>query len=149
MNKIFIYYSLSGNGDEVANYLKGKNVDIRKVETKGPLPKNMALRILTGGFKAGIGYKDKLADFNPNISEYDKVIIGSPIWNDRLSSPINTVLDEIDLVGKKVVFILYGGSGKAKKATQKINRKYPDAKIFYLKEPKKNKATFKEYLKNL
>ncbi len=149
MKKIFIYYSLSGNGDEVANYLKDKNIDIRKVETKEKLPNNMMLRILTGGFKAGIGYKDKLSDFNPNISKYDEVIIGSPIWNDHLSCPINTVLDKIDLVGKKIAFILYSGSGKSKKAIQKINNEYPDTKIIQIKEPQKNKATFKEYLKDL
>ncbi len=149
MKKIFIYYSLSGNGDEVANYLKDKNIDIRKVETKEKLPNNMILRILTGGFKAGIGYKDKLSDFNPNISKYDEIIIGSPIWNDHLSCPINAVLDKIDLVGKKTTFILYSGSGKSKKAIQKINNEYPHTKIIQIKEPKKNQATFKEYLKDL
>ena len=149
MKKIFIYYSLTGNGDEVANYLKDKQIDIRKVLTKEPLPKNMILSILTGGFKAGINYKDKLDNFNPNISEYDEVIIGSPIWNDRLACPINTVLDEIDLVGKKITFILYSGSGKAKKATEKINEKVKNARIIYLKEPKKDKTTLKEYLKDI
>ena len=34
MNKIFIYYSLSGNGDSVANYLMNKGIDIRKVLLK-------------------------------------------------------------------------------------------------------------------
>ena len=149
MKKIFIYYSLTGNGDEVANYLKDKHYMVRKVTTEKPLPNNMILRILSGGFLAGISHKDKLVDFNPNISEYDEVIIGSPIWNDCLSCPINTVLDEIDLIGKKTTFILYSGSGKAKKATQKINCQYPDAKIIHIKEPQKNKATFKEYLKNI
>jgi len=149
MKKIFIYYSLSGNGDEVAAYLKNKNIDIRKVETNKPLPNNVVLRILSGGFLAGINHKDKLDNFNSNISEYDEVIIGSPIWNDRLSCPINTVLDEIDLVGKKTIFILYSGNGYAKKAQEKINSEYPNAKIIHIKEPKKYKATLKEYLKDL
>ena len=149
MKKIFIYYSLTGNGDEVAKYLKDKRIDIRKVETKEPLPKSMFLSILTGGFKAGIGYKDKLLDFNPNISNYDEVIIGSPLWNDRLSCPINTVLDEIDFVGKKVTFILYSGSGKTKKAQEKIKAKCENAQIILLKEPKKHKTLLKEYLKDI
>lgn len=149
MKKIFIYYSLSGNGDKVANYLKDKDIDIRKVETKEILPSNTILRILAGGFLAGINHKDKLVDFDSNISKYDEVIIGSPIWNDHLSCPINTVLDEIDLVGKKTVFILYSGNGYTKKAQEKIKNKYPDGEIIHLKEPKKYKATLKEYLKNL
>ena len=46
MKKIFIYYSLTGNGDEVANYFKHKKYDVRKVITSEELPKNNILRIL-------------------------------------------------------------------------------------------------------
>ena len=63
MKKLFIYYSLTGNGDMVANYLKDNGYDIRKVLTDEPLPDNYILRILTGGYKAMIKYKDKLIDF--------------------------------------------------------------------------------------
>lgn len=34
MKKLFIYYSLTGNGDNVANYLKENGWEIRKVEPK-------------------------------------------------------------------------------------------------------------------
>lgn len=140
MKKIFIYYSLSGNGDTIANYLSKKEIDIRKVEVinKDKLSNNMFLRIMTGGFKALIGYKDRLVNFNNNIDEYDEIIMGSPIWNSRLSSPINSVLDKLNLKGKKVIFILYSGSGKSIKATEKISKEYPNAKIIDIREPLKN-----------
>ena len=89
-----------------------------------------------------IKYEDKLIDFNNNIKEYDEIIIGTPIWNSRLSSPINTVLKTIDFKDKKVSFILYSGSGKS---TEIINKKYPNAKIIDLKEPKKNKEELKNF----
>lgn len=138
MKKIFIYYSLSGNGDAVAKYLKDKNTDIRKVETTKPLPNNMVLRIMAGGFLAGINHKDKLINFDNNISNYDEIIIGSPIWNGRLSCPINTALDLLNLKDKKLVFILYSGSGEASKTDKKLKKIYPSANIIHLKEPKKN-----------
>ena len=138
MKKIFIYYSLTGNGDMVANFLSKKNIDIRKVETLEPLPKNYILSIITGGFKASINYKDKLNNFNDDISNYDEIIIGSPIWNSRLSTPINSVLKKLDLSNKKITFILYSGSGKSPKATQKINNLNKNAKIIDIKEPKNN-----------
>ncbi len=137
MKKIFIYYSLTGNGDIVADYLKDKGYDIRKVETKEELPKNNILRILAGGYKAMISYKDKLIDFDNNIDDYDEVIIGSPIWNSRLSSPINSLLDKIDLTGKNITFVLYSGSGKDNKATEELKSKY-HCEIINLKEPKSN-----------
>lgn len=150
MKKIFIYYSLTGNGDLVAQELKNKGWDIRKVETSEPLPKNYILSILVGGYKAMINYEDKLIDFDKNIAEYDEVMIGSPIWNARLSSPINTVLKELDLTNKKISFLLYSGSGKSPKATEFIISKYTEVKIMDLKEPKKNKEELKrlEYIEN-
>ena len=148
MKKLFIYYSLSGNGDTVANILKEKSIDTYKVITKKPLPKNMTLRILTGGFLAGINHKDELVDFKPNITKYDEIIIGSPIWNGRLSCPINTVLDELDLTNKKIMFILYSGSGEAPKTVNMLNNKYRDIRIINIKEPNKNKE-IKNILKDI
>ena len=139
MKKVFIYYSLTGNGDEIAKILENKKYDIRKVETNEILPKNFILRILTGGYKAMIKYEDKLMDFDSDIEDYDEIIIGTPIWNNRLSSPINSVLKELKLNNKKITFILYSGSGKSKKTTELINKIYPDSKIINLKEPIKNK----------
>ena len=143
MKKIFIYYSLSGNGDLVAEYLSKKDIDIRKVNTSETLSKNMVLRIITGGFKAMINYKDKLVGFDNDIASYNEIIIGSPIWNSRLSSPINSVLDKINLSNKKITFILYSGSGKTIKAHELINKKFK-AKIIDLKEPLRNKEELKK-----
>jgi flavorubredoxin len=139
MKKLFIYYSLSGNGKLVSQYLSKKNIDIREVITSEPLSNNYFLSIMIGGFKALIKYKDKLINFDNDISKYDEIIIGSPIWNSRLSSPINTVLDKINLKNKKITFILYSGSGKSPKATKLLNQKYQDVKIIDIKEPIKNK----------
>ena len=144
MKKIFIYYSLSGNGDKVASYLKDKGYDIRKVVTNEPLPKNYFLSILSGGFKALIGYKDNLKRFNSDISDYDKVVIGSPVWNNRLSCPINSVLDKINVDNKDISFVLYSGSGKSKSASKFIIERYGEVKIINLMEPKKNSEELKK-----
>ena len=136
MSKLFIYYSHSGNGDKVAEYLSARGVQTRKIERKKKLPKNMFGLMMTGGFLAGIKYKDKVLDYDKNIASYDEIIIGSPIWNGRIACPINTVLSELDLSGKKVVFIFYSGSGEAFKAVMRIHKEYPDAIFYILKEPK-------------
>lgn len=148
MKKVFIYYSLSGNGDAVANLLQEKNFDIRKVSAKDKMPKSFAGRIMTGGFLASINYKAKLIDFNNDISEYEEVIIGSPIWNARLSCPINSVLDKLDLGNKKLTFIFYSGSGTSPKATKKIQKLYPQANIVNIKEPKNNLEELERIISN-
>ena len=135
--KLFIYYSLSGNGDVLKDKFAEMGYDVRKVNAKS-LKKNNFWNIFKGGFLAGIGAKSKLIDYNNDVSNYDEIIIGSPIWNGKFSCPINTVLAKTNLDNKNLKFVLYSGSGEAKKALKKINKKYPNAKVIVLKEPKKH-----------
>ena len=137
MIKVFIYYSYTGNGNIVADKIKEKNIDLRPITPKKPLPKSFLGGMLTGGFLAGIKAKTPLLDFDSDISAYDEIIIGSPIWNARVASPINTVLDTLKGTDKKISFIFYAGSGTGKKAAKRINKEFPDAKVLFLQEPKK------------
>lgn len=101
------------------------------------MPKSFFGIIMVGGFLAGINAKTKLKDFNLDISDYDEIIIGSPVWNARISSPINTVLSRLNFEGEILSFILYSGSGTAKVAVKKIKKLYKDSSINILKETKK------------
>ena len=136
--KLFIYYSNSGNGDIIASKMKDLGYDIRKVLTNYKLSKNLFLACIKGGFHAAIGKCVKLNNYNNDVSNYDEICIGSPIWNGRLSCPINTVLKNTNLEKKLLTFILYSGSGEAKKAYLKLLKNYPNVKIIILKQPKTN-----------
>ena len=144
MNKLLIYYSLSGNGDAIAAALQQQGFALRKVSPKKKMPKAFFLQILAGGFGAGIGKKEPLEAYDPNVAAFDEIAIGSPVWNGRLSCPINTVLAETDLKGKKLTFLLFSGSGAAPKAEQQIRSRFPDAAIVHLKEPKANPQEFEK-----
>ena len=144
MKRLFIYYSHTGSGDVVASTLKEYKIDIIKIEPKKELTSNFTLSMFIGGFKGLTEHKDKLKDYDKNIDRYDEVIIGSPIWFDRISSPINRVLSDIDFKDKKVSFILYSGSGEANTATKRLNILFNNPNITILKEPKKNKDELKK-----
>ena len=137
MKKLFIYYSLTGNGDLVAEFLKSNNFDIRKVTEKKKMPKKFFWMVLSGGFRASIGVKAKLVNYDNDISSYDEVVIGSPIWNGRFPPVIKSVLLETELKDKKVSFVFYSGSGEGKKAEEKVKKEFPTANIVFLKDPKK------------
>ena len=145
MKKLFVYHSYTGNGEIVASVMKEHGFELRKVQEKKKMPKSFFWGMMVGGFRATAGKKGKLIDYNNDISEFDEIIIGSPIWNARLTPTTNGVLANTDFTNKKVTFILYSGSGTAKKATKKINKLFPNANIIYLKEPKK----YPEELKKL
>lgn len=143
MKKIFIYYSMTGNGDIVSDIFKNKGYDIRKVISKVKYPKSKFFLMMYGGSRIVFNKKDKLVDFNSDISNYDEIVIGSPIWMDSISSPINSVLDKIDLTNKKVSFVLWSAGGEARRAVERIRKEYND-NILILKEPKKNKDELKK-----
>lgn len=136
MKKLFIYFSLTGNGDLISGKLKDE-YEIRKIEMKRRFPKSFFFRVLKGGFLASIKAKTKLKDFDENIEDFEEVVIGSPIWNARFSSPVNTLLSKLNLENKKVSFVLYSGSGEGPKAIELIKKNYKYDKIIVLKEPLK------------
>ena len=144
MSKLFIYYSFSGNGDVVSESLKNKGFEIRKVESKLKLSKNMFLQMMKGGFLSGIGAKPQLIDYDNSVDGYDEIYIGSPIWNGRLACPINTVLRDTYLKEKSVTFVLYSGSGTAKHADKKINKLFSNSKVIHLQQPKDKKEELKK-----
>ena len=137
MKKLFIYYSLTGNGDLVAEKLKAQGYEIRKVTEKHKSSKKFFLMVLGGGFRAGLGLKGKLINYDNNVEDFENVVIGSPIWNGRFPPALNSVLGKTDFSNKKLTFIFYSGSGKGKKAEQKVRKLFPNASIIFLQEPKK------------
>lgn len=143
MKKIFIYYSHTGNGDIVKEEYEKMEYDIKKIIPKRNLPKSFFLSVFFGGMLAGMNHKSKLKDFNVNIKEYDEIVIGSPIWNGNLACPMNKALSLLNLDDKKLTFVLYSGSGTAKRAIKRINKKY-NAKIICIQEPKKYRENLKK-----
>ena len=75
-------------------------------------------------------------EFDQDLSAYDEVVIGSPIWNARITPAINTVLASLNFSNKLVSFVFYSGSGTGKHAVKRINKEFPNAKIILLKQPK-------------
>ena len=137
MNKLFIYYSHTGNGELVGDVLKNKGYELRKVKEKKKMPKLFFFKMLVGGFRAGLSLKGKLINYDSNVESYDEIIIGTPIWNGKLPPAINKVLEETNLKDKKLSFIIYSGSGNGPKALKKINKLFGDISVIFLKEPKK------------
>ena len=145
MKKLFLYYSNTGNGDVVAEAFKKKGYDIRKFDTVKKLPKSFFWAMMVGGFQAGAKKKAKLLPFDQDISSYEEVVIGSPIWNGTFTPALNGLLDVLDLSTSKLSFVFYSGSGEGKKAVERLQKEFPNAPYIFLQEPKK----YPEQLKKL
>ena len=136
MRKLFIYYSLTGNGDFIASKMLERGYEVRKVIEKKKMPKSFFWRVLVGGFRAGMNQKAVLIDYDNDISHFDEIVIGSPVWNGRFPPVINSVLDQTDFKGKKLSFLFYSGSGDIPKVMSEIKANYPTSNVIVLKDPK-------------
>lgn len=146
--KYFIYYSNSGNGDLIASKLKEKGYEIIKVEPVKPLKKMGFFGILKYGGDAMFNKCMKIKPLNLNIKENDEVVIGSPIWNDRLSTPINSVLKQYKFV-EQTKFILYPAGKTTNKSLKQIAKQGYKGECIVISYPKKNLDLLDKAIQNL
>ena len=147
--KYFVYFSWSGNGDYIASFLKERGYEPVKIETLKPLGKVNFFRILKYGFKAMGAKKTPIKEVNLELKEDDLVIIGSPIWNDRLSTPINSVLSQFNFNKENTKFILYPAGEETKKSFEQIaNLGFIEQPIVYA-HPLESQEKAVEILKDL
>ena len=145
--KYFVYFSTSGNGDFIAEYLKELGYTPIKVEMIKPIKKINFFSIMKYGFRAGMNKKEKIKELNLGLKDDDEVVIGSPIWNDKLSTPINTLLDKYSFNKETTNFILYpAGEGTNKSLIQLEKLGFKNKPIVY-SNPLKNQEKAKELLK--
>lgn len=147
--KYFIYFSWSGNGDYIASFLKERGYEPVKVETLKPLGKVNFFRILKYGFKAMGNKKTPIKEINLELKEDDQVIIGSPIWNDRLSTPINSVLGQFNFNKENTKFILYPAGEETNKSFIQISELGFKEKPIVYAHPLKSQEKAVEILKDL
>lgn len=147
--KYFIYYSLSGNGDLLADLLKEYGFTPVKVEAVKPLKKPSFFTILKYGGDAMFSKKRRIKDLNIEIKDDDLVYIGSPIWNDKLSTPINTVLASYKLNKETTGFILYPAGEGTSKSLKQIEKLGFKSKPIVIQNPTKYLDKAKDLLKQL
>ena len=117
MNKVLVsYFSASGVTKNVAEKLKSMlNADIFEIEPVNPYT-NADLDWTNKQSRSSIEmndltYRPEVKNKVSNMSEYDTVLIGFPVWWDLSPTIINTFIEENSLENKKVyVFATSGGS---------------------------------------
>ena len=60
----------------------------------------------------------------PDISAYDKILIGSPIWCGTFPNAVFSFLDKVNLNGKKAAIFATSGATEPQKIAVKIKKKY-------------------------
>ena len=121
MKKLVAYFSASGTTARIAKELaQAAGADIYEIRPAVPYTK-ADLNWMDKKSRSSVEMNDKssrpaLADKDANITAYDTILLGFPIWWYVAPTIINSFLESYDFSGKKIVlFATSGGSsfGKA------------------------------------
>ncbi len=108
------YFSWSGNTKSVAEKIHERvGGDIFRIETAVPYPSDYNETAYGVAKKQhDEGTMPELKD-NGNVSNYDVIFVGTPVWWYEMAPAVKTFLTKNNFEGKTVVpFITHGGGGK-------------------------------------
>ncbi len=116
---LVVFYSLEGNIAFFAKQIAEKlGADIFRIETVKEYPKKGLLKFLHGGKDSVSGFKPELKSQIPELSEYEKIVIGTPVWASKPAAPLNSFFEKADLSGKKCFTFASSAGGNASKCLE-------------------------------
>ena len=115
--KLVAYFSASGTTKKVAEMIaEGTKADVFEIEPKIPYTKAdlnwMDKKSRSSVEMSDKKYRPEMKGKELDISSYDEILLGFPIWWYVAPTIINTFLESYDFGGKRIVlFATSGGSG--------------------------------------
>lgn len=104
-------------------------VDVYRIEAADPYPDSYDATVARNRREQQEDARPGIADPLPDVSGYDTVILGSPIWNVRPPMIMRTFLDQVDLAGTTVhPLVTYAISGMGS-AVEDYTAACPDSTI--------------------
>lgn len=109
---LVVYFSHGGNTQKLAKEISDQvGGDFRRIEPVNAYPGGDELYDYIEQEQADDA-RPEIQDLNIDMSKYDTVFIGYPIWWYTYPQVILTFFDNYDLTGKTIVpFVTHGGSG--------------------------------------
>lgn len=135
MSKILVaYFSASGVTKKVAEKLAALvNADIHEIKPKVPYTK-ADLNWMDKKSRSSVEMNDKT--FRPeivkedlNLSSYDTILLGFPIWWYVAPTIINTFLENYDFSGKRIVLFATSGDSGFGNTIKELKPSAADAEI--------------------
>ncbi|HEH2464584.1 TPA: flavodoxin [Klebsiella oxytoca] len=108
------YFSRSGNTRVIAGVIhRSLNTDLFEIEPATPYPEDYFQTVEQAKNERERGVKPALKNSIADISRYETVYLGFPIWGTSVPPVVQAFLSSHNLAGKLLIpFITYGGYGK-------------------------------------
>ena len=104
MKTIVIYYGYGSHTKMIAEKIKDElNCDILKITPKVPYSDDYGTVVDETEDNLQSKKTPEIENININLEDYDKIILGTPVWWYTITPPIRTFLKNYDLSGKVVI----------------------------------------------
>ena len=128
--KLVLYYSENGTTKTVAEEIqKQLGADIEAVEAVEPYTGDFQATVQRGNKERQNGEWPAIKPLKSDLSKYDVIFLGYPIWYGTYANPIVTLLNGQDFAGKTIVPFCTFGSGGLNTSTEALKVALPKAKI--------------------
>jgi flavodoxin len=125
MKTALVYYSLTGNAHLAARRIaETLNADLIRLEPEKAYPDSGFRKFYWGGKSAVMGETPALKPHSFSPADYDRVILGTPIWAGTFAPPLRTLIREHagQWRGKSVAVFASSGGGSAEKALDRLKK---------------------------
>ncbi|MCQ2289010.1 MAG: hypothetical protein MJZ74_07910 [Muribaculaceae bacterium] len=130
-NVLVLYYSQTGATKYVAEELtKQLNADLEEVLVEtNPYDGTYEHTIERCKREMASGEVPTMKPLEADLSQYDVIFIGYPVWFGTYARPIAGLVKNVDFKGKKVVTFCTFGSGGLKASTADLKKALPEATV--------------------
>jgi len=127
---LVLYYSLTSTTQDLATEIATKlDADIEELALVNPYDTNFDATVERGLRELEQGSFPEILPLEADLSKYDVVFIGFPVWFDTYAMPIATLLEDYDFSGKKIVPFCTFGSGGLESSVANLAKAEPKAEI--------------------
>lgn len=127
---LVLYYSQTGATETVALEIqKMLGADIEAIKLENPYSGTYGETIERVGKERAVGELPAILPLESDLSKYDVIYLGYPIWYGTYAMPVSALVKEYDFAGKKIVTFCTFGSGGLEPAISDLKKALPDAEI--------------------
>jgi flavodoxin len=113
VKSLVVFYSLEGDTKFIAETIsKELGAEIAEIQPVKQIPTSGFRKYLWGGKQVMFKDKPDIEPINVDLSKYDLIILGTPVWASRFAPVFNTFLENNKIEDKKIALFCCHGGGK-------------------------------------
>ncbi len=127
--KLVVFFSYTGNTKKIAESIQKKlNCDILEIKPVKPYSTDYQTVVDEEQNNESSKKKPEIQSIDKDLSKYDEIIVGSPVWWYTIAPVIRTFLSENDLKGK-IIKPFATNAGWLGRTFQEIEKLCPNSKV--------------------